>query len=351
MRYLIFTVLPLLSACDFLIVGDASNRPENAIVRGVNYVAVTVSDLDKSTQLFADTVNLEAIDESDLSEIPAANELLGREEFNANTRLMRSSNAQLRFIQFEGVPATTARYPRIEVNGPGIAHVAFQVNKDTQAYGRFLEAGGKPVNGTSEMTELNPANPVTYAYARDANDTMYEFEHVDIARLNRAKPPKHNYRIRHVALATPNFTRAVNFYSVLLEQDKPRRLGRIINLQGDGFDSVSGFKDAKLKMAFFQVRNMELEIAQYISHPTKLPEQLRPLDAPGFSMIVFDVKDLAAARSKLVAAGGTIVSEAQPMDGGEIMLGRDLDGNLLGFQNVGEESVFSSQNFDDNGAS
>ncbi|MEM8497991.1 MAG: VOC family protein [Pseudomonadota bacterium] len=350
MRKLLVVLLPLLSACDFLIVGDASRRANDAIVRGINYVAVTVNDLDQSTRLLAGAVNLETVNEGDIDEVPAPMALLGRDEFSTKTRLIKSSNAQLRFIQFKNLPAKRSDYPRVEVNGPGIAHVAFQVNKETKAYDRFLKAGGTPVNGTSEMTQLNAANPVTYAYARDANDTMYEFEHVDITQLDRVAPPKYNYRIRHVALATPDFNRAVNFYSILLQQEKPRRLGRFINLQGEGFDSVSGFSGAKLKMAFFQVRNMELEIAQYISHPTSLPDQPRPFDAPGFSMIVFDVEDLSLARKQLLAAGGTIVSESSQMDGGLVLLGRDLDGNLLGFQKISDESIFSSQNFDSDGS-
>lgn len=351
MRFLLVPLLVLLSSCSFLVYGEASERPDDAVIKGINYVVVTVNDLDQATTIFGDVADLKLVDERAVETIPGSDELLGRDKFVANSRLMRSNNAQLRFMQFEDADASRRKSPKIEVYGPGIAHVAFQVNKDTSAYSKFLSAGAEPVNGTPEMTTLNPDNPVEYAYARDANRTMYEFEHVDISRLDRAKPPKYNYRIRHVALATPDFDRIVQFYSTLLEQDQPRRLGRLINLQGKNFDSVSGLPDTKLKMAFFQVRNMELEIAQYVSHPTKLPDKPRPLDAPGFTMIVFDVEDLDAAKTLLTAAGGTIVSEAKPMEGGQMMIARDLDENLLGFQKVGLESVFSSRNFDGDGTS
>ncbi len=351
MRFLLLPLFGLLGGCSFLVFGEASERPDDAVVRGINYVAVTVNDLDQATKLYGETVKLEMVDERNLDQVPGSNALLGRGKFVAKTRLMRSNNAQLRFIQFEDADASRKEYPKVEVYGPGIAHVAFQVNKTTKAYSKFLEAGAKPVNGTQNMTSLSENNPVEYAYARDANRTMYEFEHVDISKLDRATPPKYNYRIRHVALATPDFDRIVKFYSILLEQEEPRRLGRLINLQGENFDSVSGLPDTKLKMAFFQVRNMELEIAQYTSHPTSLPDKPRPFDAPGFSMIVFDVEDMKAAREKLITAGGTIVSEAKPMDGGQIMIARDLDGNLLGFQKLGSKSVFSSQNFAGDGTS
>lgn len=351
MRFLLVPLLCLLSGCSFLVFGEASERPDDAVIKGINYVTITVNDLDEATKVFGETVDLKMVDERAMSELPGAEQILGRENFTATTRLMRSNNAQLRYIQFDDAQPSRNKFPRVEVYGPGMAHVAFQVNKDTNAYSKFLATGAEPVNGTPKMTSLNPDNPVEYAYARDANQTMYEFEHVDIAKLDRATPPKYNYRIRHVALATPDFDRIVGFYSILLEQDQPRRLGRIINLQGEQFDSVSGFPDTKLKMAFFQVRNMELEIAQYTSHPTSLPDSPRPIDAPGFSMIVFDVQDLDAAKVLLLEAGGTLVSEAGPMDGGQMLVGRDPDGNLLGFQKIADESVFSSQNFDGDGSS
>ena len=349
MRFFLVPLLALLSGCSFLVFGEASERPDDAVIKGINYVMVTVNDLDQATTMFGDVADLEMVDERPVEGIPASDQLLGRKNFVANSRMMRSSNAQLRFLQFDDAMASRRDYPKVEVYGPGVAHVAFQVNKDTGAYAKFLAAGAKPVNGTPDMTTLNPDNPVEYAYARDANRTMYEFEHVDISKLDLPKPPKNNYRIRHVALATPDFDRTVEFYSILLEQEQPRRLGRIINLQGENFDSVSGLPDTKLKMAFFQVRNMELEIAQYISHPTTLPDNPRPLDAPGFAMIVFEVEDMVAAKQLLISAGGKIVSEAAPMDDGQIMIARDLDGNLLGFQKIPEISVFSSQNFDGDG--
>lgn len=351
MRFLLVPLLILLSGCSFLIFGEASERPDDAVIKGINYIAVTVNDLDEATTIFGEVADLKMVDERDMIELPSSESLLNKKDFVAKSRMMRSSNAQLRFLQFEDADTARKIHPKVEVYGPGIAHVAFQVNKDTNAYSKFLATGATPVNGTPNMTTLNPDNPVEYAYARDANGTMYEFEHVDISKLDRATPPKYNYRIRHVALATPDFDRIVGFYSVLLEQEQPRRLGRLINLQGENFDKVSGFSDTKLKMAFFQVRNMELEIAQYTSHPTELPEKRRPFDAPGFAMIVFDVDDMKAAKALLKKAGGTIVSEEKPMEGGTIMIARDLDGNLLGFQKIGPESVFSSQNFDGDGTS
>ena len=178
---------------------------------------------------------------------------------------------------------------------------------------------------------------------------MVEVEHVDIDKLDLPEPPKNQYRIRHVALATPDIDRAVKFYSKLLQEPKPRRLGRFWKLSGEKLDKVSGLPDSKIEMAFFQVRNMELEIAQYHSHPTQRPADPRPLDALGYNMIVFDVEDLAKARDHVVASGGDMVGEYEGLYDHKILFARDPDGNLIGFQTAPETSVISSQNFKDNG--
>jgi predicted enzyme related to lactoylglutathione lyase len=200
------------------------------------------------------------------------------------------------------------------------------------------------------MIQLNPKNPVEYAYVKDKDGAIVEVEHVDIAALNLPEPPKNQYRIRHFAIATPDIDRLVDFYSLFLEEKEPRRFGWWFwGISGEKVDKVSGLEDTELRMAWFQIRNMELEIAEYLSHPPIEPETPRPIDAPGYNMVVFDVSDLDAARDLFVKAGGTIVSDIESMDGGQIIFGRDPDGNLLGLQKVSNEAVVSSQNFKDNG--
>ena len=102
-------------------------------------------------------------------------------------------------------------------------------------------------------------------------------------------------------------------------------------------------------MAWFQTRNLELELIQYHSHPTDLPQEPRPVDAPGYNSIVFEVSDINKAREMLIAAGGTVVLEPTTYAGGQVMYGRDVDGNLLGFETLPADSPYSAQNFPDNG--
>jgi hypothetical protein len=143
--------------------------------------------------------------------------------------------------------------------------------------------------------------------------------------------------------------RIVDFYSVLLEEKHPRRIGRLKALSGEKIDQVSGLKNSEIVMSWFQTRNLELEIIQYKSHPTTPSETPRPFDALGYNLIMFDVTDLNAAKEKLLTAGGSLVADDRMLDGHKVVLGRDPDGNLLGFQVISADSAYSSKHFKDNG--
>lgn len=336
----------LLAACGGRSAGEYV--PPDTIITGVNFVGATVSDLEKTSELYASSVDLENVDQSEISDNSLFDKLMGRSGVVAQTQMMRSANAQVLFMQFNDRSPEARSTKAMDVQGPGIAHVCYQVDEKTQSYQKLLEAGAKHI-GDKEMVQLNSSNPVYYAYARDRDGLISEVEHIDVAKLDLPAPPKNQYRIRHVSLATPDIDRLVDFYEAFLDQSGPRRAGQWMAISSEKVDKVSGLPGSEVEMAWFQIRNLELEIFQYHSHPTKDLEKPRPLDALGYNMIVFDVSDIEAARMRLTSAGGTIVSEPEAFEGGQIMFGRDPDGNLLGLQKAPKESVFSAQNFKDNG--
>ncbi|MEO1045674.1 MAG: VOC family protein [Pseudomonadota bacterium] len=335
----------LLAACGG---STPTEVPTDSVIIGVNYVGATVADLEQTAKLYGDAVDLKSVDQSPISGSTQLDAIAGREGVEVQTMTLRSTNAQIRFMQFVAPSLAAQSTAPMDVQGPGIAHVCYQVNSKTQAYQKLL-AGGADYIGDKEMVHLNPKNPVYYAYARDRDGLVAEVEHVDVAKLELPEPPKNSYRIRQVSLATPNIDRLVDFYAAFLNQHEPRRVGQWFSVSGEKVDKVSGLPGSELEMAWFQIRNLELEIFQYHSHPTEDVETPRPVDALGYNMIVFDVSDMQAARKRLVDAGGTVVTEPGPMDGGQIMFGRDPDGNLLGLQKLDKASVFSSSNFADNG--
>lgn len=323
-----------------------SGQGSDTLIRGVNYVGVSVSDIDSAAAFYGNSANLQTVRSSVIEGNHALDEVAGRENVRAKTRLLKSSNAQLRFMEFANPSVKAKSSAQVDVHGPGIAHICFQVAETTQTYQRFLEAGATAI-GDPEMVQLNPRNPVVYAYARDADGAIIEIEHIDFDKVST--PRNKDYRIRHISLASPNVERMVGFYSILMQQPEPRRVGQGGTLAGENFDKVSGLAGTKMEMAWFQARNLELEIVQYHSHPSELLSEPRPLEALGYNMIVFDVMSLDQARERLLEAGGRVVSEITATDDGVMFFARDPDDNLLGFQVSEDDAAVSSQNFENNG--
>lgn len=317
-----------------------------SVVKGVNYVGMVVSDLDRA-EAFYSAADYQVVEETQLTGSAALDRLAARSDVTADTRMLRSVNAQLRLMRF-GNSSSLSSYDAVPVQGPGIAHVCYQVAQSTDTYQAFLDNGAEII-GDADLVQINPRNPVYYGYVKDIDGAVVEIEHVDVEKLNLPEPPTNLYRMRHVSLATPDIDRIVNFYSVLFDQPDPRRVGSKGGIGNEKTDSVSGLEGSKMRMAWFQVRNLELEIFQYVSHPTMPPETPRPVDAVGYNMIVLDVENLDAAIAKFLDAGGTIETDPETMDGGEIVFGRDPDGNIIGLQVAPADTVVSSQNFSGNG--
>ena len=323
-----------------------STRPANPLVTGVNYIGLTVNDIEATTALYSAAGGMEVAADT----LHNAHFLQGMGQNSAlnlsihNTRLLQSANAQLLLMETK----TDSAQPPTPVNGPGIAHICFQVNQTTQAYHIFLE-NGSTVIGAQEMQQINPNNPVYYAYLHDPDGVLIEVEHVDVAALTLDEPPKHQHRIRQISLATSNMQRLIDFYSVLLEEQNPRRIGRMMPLSGDKVDAVSGLTGSEIEMAWFQTRNLELEIVQYHSHPTSEDVPVKPADALGYNVIMFEVSDINRVAEVLATLNATITLAPTEIEDGQVMYARDPDNNLLGFQQLSAQSPFSAQRFKDNG--
>lgn len=338
------------AVCGLTLAACGSAEPKllnpDSVIKGVSYVGTSVADIDRSTEFYG-AADLVVVADSELSSSPALDKLANRSGVVVRTRMLRSVNAQIRLMEFSDSEALSASEP-VPVQGPGIAHMCYQVDHATGAYQDFLDQGAEII-GAPDLLQINPRNPVYYGYVKDPDGAVVEIEHVDVEKLNLPEPPKNKYRVRHVSLSTPDIDRIVAFYSALLEQPEPRRVGGKNGIGNEAMSGVTGLDGTKVRMAWFQIRNLELEIFQYASHPTELPSEPRPVDAVGYNMIVFDVDDLSAAQEKFLSAGGTIETEPELMDGAEIIFGRDPDGNLIGLQQAPSDAVVSAKNFSGNG--
>lgn len=337
-----------LAACGLLGAGAPREVEPDSIIEGVGMVGIHVSDVTAAEAYYSSGVATETVEAPGIDPDGALAALLGDPDFSGEARLVRSANTQLWLMNFGERSSEGSGIGAVPVQGPGIAHVCFQVARSTSSYDKLVAAGASPV-GVPEVVQLTEENPVHYAYVKDAEGIVTEVEEVDVAKLGLPTPPKNTHRIRHVSLATPDLGAMMDFYSVFLGGQEPRHVGGWVNVSGENIDKVSGLKDSAIEMAWFQIRNLELEIFQYHSHPTKRPTEPRPLDAPGYNMIVFDVSDLDAARQRLVDAGGKVVAGPARFADGQAIFGRDPDGNLLVLHKVAASSPFSAKNFADNG--
>ncbi len=315
------------------------------LIRGVSYVGVSVSDLEKAVTFYTNACNLKSVEQKRLSGIDVLDALAGRSGVEAETHMLEGHNAQLRFMQFEAPSEVTKSTPPVPVVGPGFAHVCFQALKERKRYQRVLDAGATAI-GSPDMVRLRPGGMVEYAYVHDFDGRVFEVEQMDTDVGDRAatKLRYGDHRLGHISVATPDIDRLLNFYASFLDIDEPRQSGL---LAGEPFDKVAGHDGVNLKMAWCPIGAFEVEMTQYLSHPTELPESPRPIDAVGYNMVVLDVGDRTAAAEKLTAAGGTIVSEPATMDGGEIVFAHDPDGNLLGLLEAPKEALVSTSRFHD----
>lgn len=340
-----FLALLLLSGCSWFV--TPPSRVDNPVIEGVNYVGMAVSDLERSEKLYRDATEIQLIEAGKLNDNALINEVAQRSGVTARTKLLRGVNAQVLLMQFDDPSEKAKASNFVDANGPGLAHLAFQVIDTTQTYQKILAGGARHI-GDKEMV-TNPKTHVSYAYVRDPDNIMIEIEHVDIEKLNLPMPPKNARRLRHVSLATTDMERLIDFYSILLETENPRRSGQYFHNSGEPVDKISGLKDSEMEMAWFQVRNLELEIIQYHNPAPKVLDAPRPIDATGFNMIMFDVTNLETAKQMLLDAGGSVVTKTHLLNGGKTFFGRDPDGNLLGFQTLAAKSPFSAKNFKNNG--
>ena len=97
---------------------------DGPVVRGISYIGISVSDIDRTAAYFTGAGGLVEVDGSDLR--GAALDRIGGKTVRAKTRTLRSNSGQIRLMQFDR-PSAAARDAKIvPVQGPGITHVCFQ---------------------------------------------------------------------------------------------------------------------------------------------------------------------------------------------------------------------------------
>ena len=228
---------------------------DEALFEGVSFIGMTVSDPDHSAEVYGTAFGVErhAHHHNDLSELLTVASQPGEQTVLLDSAL-KTTNAQLLMFTPKGNSAGAA----VPVNGPGIAHVCFQLDEELNAYQRFLDAGASVI-GDPEMVKLSPINPVRYAYVHDPDGMVIEVEHVNMAIAGLFQEVAVDRRIRHVSLATGDIDRLMKFYQTLLVVEKPRRSPKLVS---EKMDRVSGLPGSELYMGWMHIGNVEVEFVQ-----------------------------------------------------------------------------------------
>ena len=255
-------------------------------VTGIHHVGLSVTDLDRSLAFYEAATSLEATVDPPVD--PSASQ--GR------TATLRGPNCGLELIEYPGAQEPAAEMP---VQGPGITHVCYQSATADNLYGDLLEAGATPVSRGTEPVDLGGYG-VYYAYARDPDGIIFEVEHLDRPHFDG------DFWIAHVALASTDLDRLVDFYEGLLGMEPARRSD---NIHGPQFDAVAGIDGVRIRAAWFDLDNMILELWQFLHPEPVAPTEPPPTERIGYTSIAFAVDAVASQPREL----------------------RDPDGNLLRF--------------------
>ena len=177
-RALVFSLASTLALSGCSMLGSAPEQELDDLIVGVNYVGVTVADLESSEAFFTSAFQTETIGEDAIPRDAIPQELAEFEARAIRTVLLRRTNGQLRLLQFDGEAyGAPADHPVVPVEGPGIMHVCFQAKQQTDTYARALAAGAEPI-GNEELVALSSRNPVEYGYITEANGFVIEVEEV-----------------------------------------------------------------------------------------------------------------------------------------------------------------------------
>ena len=296
---------------------------------GISHVSVTVNSLDQAAGLYKSAGLVEAaryfVNESELGR-----QVEGVEFGTTDNMIMRGPNGHVRLVEYRDAPKID--YVPVPTQGPGITHLCIQSPTDKPIFERLLAHGATMVSKGSELIDLAGAG-VYYAYLSDAEGTMFEIEHADNPRYET------DIWIGHIAIATPDIDRAVEFYGKLLGLDAFRR-GEYANLQT--LDQVAGLDNVALRSAWIKTENMVVELWQYLNPPTPEPASPpRSTMVPGYTEIAFQVNDIEAELALLSPLNPTILSKILSTDNDRRVYLRDPDGNLLSLRELSDDSPLS----------
>ena len=293
-------------------------RTSGTAIKGIHHIGISVADVTASAAFLEDAANLTRLGEGSFSGTSIASSAP-----SAST-IMKGPNAYLELMQFDSQTPEP-----VPVEGPGFTHLCFQSPSEHLMYNGFKDAGATAVSWGEGPVDLGGYG-VHYAYLRDADKTMYEVEQVD-------RPPfEGQVWIGHVALASHDIDRLVEFYSNVFGIEPYRRVNKAT---GPRVDEVTGIKDARMRAAWFNVANMVFEIWEFVNPVTPDTSAARPFEKVGYNKFAFEVSDLTKEFTRLKARDVKFASEPLATPIGVEAYAADPDGNRFSLVQLNDSQL------------
>jgi catechol 2,3-dioxygenase-like lactoylglutathione lyase family enzyme len=310
--------------------GGGTAKPlEDAHVKGIRHVGITVSDIDATIAFYSKAVPYKIYRRYTVSASKFPVGLVANRKGKVEIALIELPTGFLQLMDFD--PAKPALPNVRPVIGPGYTHICFQSHSLDPAIKRFINAGLVLISrfGKPDGVDIGGYG-VRYAYGTDPDGIMIENESLDAPK--RSEPAW----VTHIANTVHDRDAMLAFYEKLIGT-KPHRT--IEQENRPRLDDVAGIDGLSIKGGWLSVGNMEIEVWEYVRPRTPAPSATRKLDEIGYNSIGFEVADLKAETKRLKTLGVTLAGAATSFGGWKIQYAYDPEGNLFSIQqNVGGDA-------------
>ena len=331
---ILITLALLSTACSdnsssLLVREDESFDAGTSKIIGVNHVGLSVANLEKSVDFYMSSAGLKTV--TNIQAIDDSFSLIAGENLSGQMRVLKGPNTYVRIMEFDQKASDETR-SQLEVQGPGVTHICYIAPKTQPLDGKFVNNGATWESTGNAMVDLRGVGYM-YGYLRDPNGLMLEVEHA----------PDPNFRghlwFGHVATATPDMDKTIEFYQKVLGYEPYRRAD---NREGETYDKVAGVKDAKLHGAWFRVAPFySLEFWQFLNPKTEVRTQISPPNEIGYNLVALETTDLESDFARLKSLGIPLETDIVDVQDERAFYFRDLDGNLLALMEFDSGSKLS----------
>jgi len=191
------------------------------LLKGVNYVGIGVSDIDKSLKFYGDLLGFTEVMFDYTGSLPGMEKVKDKPETKARVVMLKNQNigplglGMIELIQL--LPPAKPEPCVVAIDrlwgDVGLAEVAFNTRNSAKVFEMLLEKGVKAVV-TPGGGLFHPTNiEVGYAYMRDIDDTLIEF--VDGYACRSIGEDTRIEGVNHVGFGVSDIEKSLRFYREL----------------------------------------------------------------------------------------------------------------------------------------